>query len=418
MATARERLRQLSIAQETANDEADRVSVQNRFGVPRGGGMLVRPVAPSAADVLDPERATPLMDFGEMFLNELGISTPRQRLARTETLAAIHTANLTIQQAVEDQARSIEARGVAGFDSEIFSNLRNQQLKAAELMDSPDASIREYGQAMMQSVAGGYDQLNKDHSARLATVRDGFTTRLNGLVDVGREEASMNDSVFAQVEEHVKRNGASAPLPVTIKESVAGYLGGSAFGQKEGETRGIFENLPGFNVAYDPSESITGGEASTLLASVSKARRQTILSSIARETETATRAGFRILDRDGRLDVDEIPVSELEPEISRLSGQLPPGQPFNIKPGLPTAEDARRTAQSSLDSAAASAGKYGAAADTAFRNSDFGRGLAAIDKAIERPLSDFRKFDRDFTRSVFQMMGLIPRDKEERPTND
>lgn len=419
MVTARERLRQLSIAQEGFEQEAESVRVAPPYSLPRGGAILTRPVRPSAAEGLQPEDPTPFSDFGEFFLNQLGISSERQRLARTETLAAIHSANQTIGLALEDQANAIEARGVGGFDAELLKNARIQQAKAIELLDNPDPNIQEYGRAMAQSIAATYDQINKDHNARLGTVRDQVTSRLNGLVDLGRAEASANDSVISQLNEYGKRNGINQKLPALLKQAVADYLGGTPFSQRGQETRGMFENLPGFNVAFDPTEEITVGNASALIAAVKQEREKSVAGSLAKEMETATRAGFRLIDDDGRLTAEELPVSTLEKDISRLIFNMPAGERFSIQPGLPSKEDAARTAQSNMDIASSTGGQFANAIGefTGFNEArrNFQKGLSIL--GVDGVVSEFRKFDKNFTDEVRKFFAP-DQVKPLRPTND
>ena len=385
MVTARERLRQLTLDQESAQNEADRVVVQPRFNEPRGGGILARPIRPSTAESLEPEESTPFTDFGEFFLNQLGITSPRQRIARIESAAAIHQANLAITQAVEDQRRQIEARGLGGFDVEIFNANRLQQEKAAELLDNPDPSIQEYGRVMMQAVSATYDQMNKDHFDRLNTVRDQVAERLNGLVDLGRAEASANDGVVALLNEYGERNGINAKLPAIIKQSISEYMSGTNFTQKGGETRGMLDNLPGFNVAYDPTEEITVGNASSLIAAIKQERERTVAGSLASELQNATRSGFRIADKDGKLTAEELPVAELEPDISKLNFLLPRGEAFSIQSGVPSKEDARRTAQANMDIAGATSGKLASGMSSAVSRG-VGDMIGEIDKGLKKLL--------------------------------
>lgn len=359
MATARERLRQLSLAQESADNEADRVTVRPLFGLPKGGGILARPIRPSTGEVLEPETATPFTDFGERFLNELGISSSRQRTARAEGLVAVHRANQTIINAVDEQASMMEQSGIAGFNPELFASARIQQQKAADLLDNPDPTIQEFGRTMMQSVAASYDEMVKGHYAFLDTLKGQMTTRLNGLVDLGRAEAAANDGVISLLNEYGERNGINAKLPSLVKQAVSDYIGGTPFTQKGDESRGMLENVPGFNAVFDPSEEITVGNASALVAAVKQERQKSIAGTMAKEVEAATNSGFRLLDKDGVLTFEELPISELEPDISKLNFIMPPGEAFSIRRGLPSKADAARTAQSSMDIAGATAGKMG-----------------------------------------------------------
>lgn len=411
MATARERLRQLSLAQESAESEAERIQVQPRFSLPSGGGIISRPIRPSAAEGIQESPGTPLTDFGEFFLNQLGITSERQRIGKIESLAAIHSANQAIGLGLQEQVAAIEARGVGGIDAEMLKNSKLQIAKAIELMDNPDPSIQEFGRAIAQSQAGALDQMNKDYATALGGIKTQVVSRSQGLIDARRADMASSDNVTALLNEFGERNGISAELPTLIKQTIADHIGGAAFSIAESETSGLLAGLPGFDVRYDPTDTLTVGDASALIAAVDQMREKSILGSLAKEMQVATRAGLRMLDKDGVLTAEEIAIPELEPDISRLNFVSPPGKPLDIRLGVPDEEDARRRAQANLAIAGATFDEFG---------KSIGKALSVDPK--DPKVKKFLEGTEDQRDAVRRFFGESAEDQAKRrkvrPTND
>lgn len=340
MPTARERLQELTLAQQDFREQAEAGRQASQVSLPRGGEILTRPIRPSQAEQLEPERGTPLIDLRELFLNQIGLSSARQRQAQVDTLIAVNEANRTMLQAVKEQMALVANRGIGGVDVERFRSAQLQLQSAEKLIDNPVPEIQEVGRAQLQGVAEELDALTTDQANMVNQQKQAMQGRIEGLVALGRAEQLANDDIIAILNERGERNGINSPLSLTEKQVLSNYLNGTPFTQKEA-TRGLFENLPFMNIPYDPTEEITVGNASALIAAVSERRGLTIADQIGKENQLAVRSGLRFADQDGKLTVEEIPVPELGPDMDSARFSLPTGVPLSISPGAPTAEQAR-----------------------------------------------------------------------------
>lgn len=407
MAKARERLMQFGLAQREAEEMAaqTQAQLQNR---PRGGEILTtRRISPSEAEQLTAEGA-PLIDFAEFFLNQIGISSPRQRRAAIESMIAVDEANKAMINAAQEKFAIIAQRGVAGgIEADRLNAIRVELEQAAALMDNPLPEIQEFGRSALQVAVDQLDALQNEQQAFYNATRDRLQQRVDSLIDIGREDQRAAATITAFLNERGEREGMTSKLSVLEKQVLAEYLGGSNFQQKVGE-EGL---IPGLAIQFDPTEEITVGDASALVQAAIKARHLTIADQIGDVNAVAVSTGFKLADEDGRLMVNEITSPPLGPLIEETRFASPPGQPFTIRPGIASPEDATRSAEGLKNRVGALIELIPGIKPARSTTTDLFERIGNIPEAIENLRSNPR------TPGLFQPGGFFDRRRQEKETN-
>lgn len=340
--TGRERLMELGLAQREAEDVA--ADSEAKSSLPSGGEFAATRIGrPSEAGDID-SGTTPLVDFGEYFLNQIGISSPRQVRASIQQSKSVNEANNAMLQSAREKVM-IVGQQVGGNDVDRMRSIVSALDEAASHMDSHVPEIQMYGREKLQNAVNELDLLQDEHAVFLGKQRDRFQGQIDNILDAGRLEVNESAGVIGLINELGDRNGMTAQLPVSMKQAYADYIGGSTFAQKVGAD-GL---VPSIAIPFDPSEQITVGDALATIQAVKKNRRLALADQLGDINSTMINAGFKVLDNDGKFTVDEIDSPPLAEEIARLRHITPVGQPLNMKPGLPTAGDTQRTVENLIE---------------------------------------------------------------------
>lgn len=250
-------------------------------------------------------------------------------------------ANRALINAAREHIATVAKGGTTGPNE--TNQFRESQLfleNGIKLIDNPNRNIRAIGRKQIQSAIKGIDSIIQEREDVRDIQRTRIQVRVDNFTDALLAERRNNDDVIALVNSYAESNGANAQLPVTIKQKFGEYLGAVSFGQPGQQT--IF----GVPIAFDPSDTITAGNALAMIADVSRKRQATIVNQIAGEVQTASDNGFTFNEKDGRLSVNEILIPALGPETENLIMQTPRGEPMTIQPGLPTREQSLQAGKS------------------------------------------------------------------------
>ena len=188
----------------------------------------------------------------------------------------------------------------------------------------------------------------------------------------------------------------TSPLSVSEKQMLSDYLGGSAFTQKQGAD-GL---VPSLAIPFDPSETITVGDATVLLQQAQRSRRGAFADQLGEINSTLIQNGLTLADQDGVLKVNEVISPPISEDVEKAMYATPPNQPLNIRPGLPTAEATREAVESFFNRAEVA-----------------GESLPVVGGGVKRVTDDVRAIDQFFKRAGQRQDEALKKIMQPRETN-
>jgi hypothetical protein len=346
MGKARDRLMQLGLAQREAEEVAQESA---KSALPTGGEFAATKLArPSEAKDIEAE-TTPLIDFGEYFLNNLGITSPRQVRASIEHRKSVHEANTAMIGAAKEKL-AIVSRQVGGIDADRLQGVVASLDEAASLMNNKVPEIQEFGREQLQNSVADLDKMLVDQKTYLEKQNTRFQGQIDEVIQAGRIEQRESATILGLLNERGDRE-ATSKLSITEKQALSEYLGGANFAQKAGAD-GI---LPSLAIPFDPTEQITVGDASVLVQAAAKNRRLVLADQLGDINSTIIESGFTLENRDGVLTVTEIVSPPLAEDIATLRHKTPAGIPLNIRQGMATPESTRQAVEGLFNNLSAGA---------------------------------------------------------------
>lgn len=331
MATARERLRQLTIAQESFQEETTRTrEVLEDQPLPRGGGIFQRPISGEEAERLL-EEGVPgslFQDIFETVLNNFGIQSERQRRGfLEERLELTEAANLEFE-AVREHLGIIASKGVGATNVDLLREARANLQSGFQAINLGTPEAIAQGRELIAESARKLDSIDASRQQLIQDQRIRFNEDLDSIASLARTDTTQYNPVANLLDEHAKQFGGNTNASRALKDAVAKYMGISAFGQAAQQAHAFGIPL----ASFDPTEQFTINTLIADLESFRKSRQMSFANQQGRILQDARKVGLVAADKDGQLTLNELVVDELAPVInqSRL------GQRSPVTPGLPT----------------------------------------------------------------------------------
>lgn len=340
MAIARERLRQLTIAQESFQEETTRTrEVLEDQPLPRGAGIFQRPISGEEAERLL-EEGVPgslFQDIFETVLNNFGIQSERQRRGfLEERLELTEAANLEFE-AVREHLGIIASKGVGATNVDLLREARANLQSGFQAINLGTPEAIAQGRTLIAESARKLDSIDQSRQQLIQDQRTRFNNDLGTISQLARQDSTQYNALATLLTEHAKQFGPSANASRQVKDAYAKYLDISAFGQAAQQATAF-----GIPIAsFDPTEQTDIGTLIANTEAFRQGRQLSFTNQQARILQDARKVGLVAADKDGRLTLNELVVPELAPLIneSRFNQRTP------VTPGLPT----ERTVDQSID---------------------------------------------------------------------